>query len=131
MDSMSEEHNKLVRELITRIRYDQVRAEAFKETHKEWDVEKGTLVILYTDDAFTQISSLNDRLAVQASVEKMRADGTYIFAIVDVGSRFLKTLKPIPQADTQGSPEPREDYFYSPVTARMFSDQSGRCSTTQ
>ena len=112
-----EQHQDLLRELICNTRYDGARAEAFKAKHGGWDMEKGTIVLLFSDEQYLQVDSLNDEAVVRTVVQRMRAEQTHLIAMIDVGARLLKSTT----ADSVGTTdERREGYFYSPITEQYY-----------
>lgn len=107
---MEEEQPQLLRELIARISYDEARASSFKAEHTDWNLDKGALVVLFSDDTFLQISGLDDKLALRTLVDKMRHDETRVVAMVDLGPRLMKAISSVPASG----------YIYSPMTEQYY-----------
>jgi len=102
---------EVAKEFIGRIRVDKVRTEAFNSLQKEWDLGKGSLVFLFSDESFQQVASLNGT-SLLIAVEKMRIDDTYVLAIIDL-------VPPHYQNDAISLVH-RPGYVYSPMTGNYY-----------
>lgn len=81
----------MLKTVLKAIKFDQEQVELFKSCHKfEFNLLKGTLVVLFSNYEIFQIDSLNDMTTLTFIHAKVTTGNLTILGIVDIGDRQLK-----------------------------------------